>query len=65
MNDVNREVATLIMGWTVQDSLKLYWYEPAMLITDFDPMHQIEHAMMALEKMELLQDRKVGTDLYL
>jgi len=50
--EINKAVAERVMGWTIQDSRQLYYYEPAMLITDFNPAERIDHAWMVVEKMK-------------
>ena len=56
MNDVNREVAEKVMGWRLDfNPFVAYMWVDGNRCTgfkekDFDPMHRIEHAIMALEK---------------
>ncbi len=65
MNDVNREVAEKVMGWTEEcptDPRRLYWKgsqgplethpAAAMIGRYFDPLHKIEHAWMVVEKFD-------------
>jgi hypothetical protein len=56
MSEINRIIATKVMGWTLEppnmDS-HLGWWKGSpeeFDLEDFDPLHRIEHAIMALEK---------------
>ena len=53
-DEIAREVAEKVMGWTVQDTKKLYYYEPAILISDWNPAERWDHAGMVVEKMKQL-----------
>ena len=46
-----RILAKKVMKWTVRDSKRLYYYEPAMLITEWRPDMKIEQAMMVEEQL--------------
>ena len=50
-----RWLAEKVMGWTVRDSKRLYYYEPAMLITEWRPDMKIAQAMMVVEALRQKQ----------
>jgi hypothetical protein len=55
---INRKMAVEVMGWRQIEGWAKWWFpktEPVTLadaITDWDPYHRWDHAMMALEKLK-------------
>ena len=59
--DVNRIIAEKVMGW-VLNSQGWWMHNGKVASKDFDPLHNISHAMMALEKFDDVVIAKFPTD---
>ena len=63
-DEINKAVAEKVMGWTIRDTKRLYYYEPGILISEWNPAERIDHAWMVLEKFQYWTMNKLGDKVF-